>query len=221
MADTPLPLFPLAHVVLFPCVQTALHLFEPRYRQLARDVMAGERRIGMVAVPPEHAPAIPGDPPLYSVGCEGHITQCRKRSDGRYDLVLNGERRFQIDDEVPYGGTRLYRSARVTLLEDPYPESARPRVASCRANILESLGQILERQQPNQAQGFPNEQLKRVDDERFVNTLANVFRFPVEEKQLLLETNNILDRFEVLAGLLDTWLQNGSGARVPGNRTLH
>ena len=221
MADAPLPLFPLAHVVLFPCVQTPLHLFEPRYRQLARDVMAGERRIGMVAVPPEHAPAMPEDPPLYSVGCQGHVTQCRKRSDGRYDLVLKGERRFRIDDEVPRSGTRLYRSARVTLLEDPYPESARPQVASYRANILASVGQILSRQQPDQAKGFPNERLKRADDESFVNTLANAFRFPVEEKQLLLETNDISDRFEVIAGLLDVWLQSSDGGRVPGNRTLH
>ena len=221
MADAPLPLFPLAHVVLFPCVQTPLHLFEPRYRQLARDVMAGERRIGMVAVPPEHAPAMPEDPPLYSVGCQGHVTQCRKRSDGRYDLVLKGERRFRIDDELPRDGTRLYRSARVTFLEDPYPESARPRVASCRANIVASVGQILSRQRPNQAKDFPNEHLKRVDDESFVNTLANAFHFPVEEKQLLLETNDISDRFEILAGLLDAWLQSSGGARVPGNRTLH
>ena len=221
MADTPLPLFPLAHVVLFPCVQTPLHLFEPRYRQLARDVMAGERRIGMVAVPPEHTPAMPGDPPLYSVGCQGQVTQCRKRSDGRYDLVLKGERRFRIDGEVPHVGTRLYRSARVTLLEDPYPESARPLVASCRANILESVGQILEHQRPDQAKGFPNEHLKRVDDEGFVNTLANAFGFPVEEKQLLLETNNISDRFEVLAGLLDSWLQNSGGTLAPASRTLH
>ena len=69
--------------------------------------------------------------------------------------------------------------------------------------------------------GFPNERLKRADDESFVNTLANAFRFPVEEKQLLLETNDISDRFEVLAGLLDGWLQSSDGGRVPGNRTLH
>ena len=50
-----LPLFPLANVVLFPRVQTPLHIFEPRYRQLTEHALAGERRIGMVAVRPEHA----------------------------------------------------------------------------------------------------------------------------------------------------------------------
>ena len=49
-----LPLFPLANVVLFPRVKTPLHIFEPRYRQLTEHALAGERRIGMVAVRPEH-----------------------------------------------------------------------------------------------------------------------------------------------------------------------
>ena len=43
-------------------MKTPLHLFEPRYRQLAREVLAGERRIGMVVVRPEHVDDMPGDP---------------------------------------------------------------------------------------------------------------------------------------------------------------
>ena len=221
MADAPLPLFPLAHVVLFPCVQTPLHLFEPRYRQLARDVMAGERRIGMVAVPPEHAPAMPEDPPLYSVGCQGHVTQCRKRSDGRYDLVLKGERRFRIDDEVPRSGTRLYRSARVTLLEDAYPPSTRQRVASCRGEILESVAHTLPHAPEGDATASPADYLKSLDDESFVNTLANAFRFPVEEKQMLLETNDISQRFERLAAVLEYWIHEADAEPPSGSRTLH
>ncbi len=46
--DEKLPIFPLSNVVLFPRLATPLHLFEPRYRQLARDALAGDRRIGMV-----------------------------------------------------------------------------------------------------------------------------------------------------------------------------
>ncbi|HEX6835164.1 MAG TPA: LON peptidase substrate-binding domain-containing protein, partial [Polyangia bacterium] len=38
-----LPIFPLPNVQLFPHALLPLHVFEPRYRDLVRDVMAGER----------------------------------------------------------------------------------------------------------------------------------------------------------------------------------
>ena len=69
-----IPLFPLENVVLLPDVVLPLHVFEPRYRQLTTDALAGDRRIGMIAVRPEHAHQMAGDPPLYAVGCqEDHI----------------------------------------------------------------------------------------------------------------------------------------------------
>ena len=42
----PLPLFPLGHTVLFPGVVLPLHVFEERYRALARDCLAGDREFG-------------------------------------------------------------------------------------------------------------------------------------------------------------------------------
>ncbi len=59
-----IPIFPLSNVVLFPQIQTPLHLLELRYRQMADRALAGERQIGMVAVPPEHVDEMGGDPPL-------------------------------------------------------------------------------------------------------------------------------------------------------------
>ena len=38
-------IFPLSNVVLFPGVNTPLHLFEPRYRQMAAEVIAGDGRV--------------------------------------------------------------------------------------------------------------------------------------------------------------------------------
>lgn len=221
MTDAPLPLFPLSDVVLFPGVQIPLHVFEMRYRQLARDALAAERRIGMVAVRPDHVSEMPGDPPLFPVGCRGTISQSRTRPDGHYDLVLRGERRFRIDRELPRSGTRLYRSARITLLEDSYPQSTRQRVASCRGEILASVAHTFSHEREGNATASPADYLKSLDDESFVNTLANAFRFPVEEKQMLLETNDISQRFELLAGALECWLQGADEAPSPGRRTLH
>ena len=221
MANAALPLFPLSNVVLFPGVQIPLHVFEARYRQLARDALAGERVIGMVAVRPEHVSEMPGDPPLFPVGCRGTIVQSQLRPDGRYDVVLRGDRRFRIDEELSNGSSQLYRTAKVTLLDDTYAPDSRPRVSKYRSEILERVDHTLSLATAGTSTTTPSDYLKNLDDEAFVNTLSNAFRFPVEEKQMLLETNDISQRLELLAGTLECWLEATSEAASLSRRTLH
>src|SRR5262249_42211923 len=45
-------LFPLPNVVLFPNLLQALHIFEPRYRQMTEDALAADRMIAMVLLRP-------------------------------------------------------------------------------------------------------------------------------------------------------------------------
>lgn len=197
-----LPIFPLSNVVLFPRVKTPLHLFEPRYRQLARDVLQGERRIGMVVVRPEHIDEMSGDPPIYPVGCAGVITESHRMPDGRYNIVLLGEHRVRVVDEEPRVEPRLYRVARVVRLEDSYPEAERARVARLRAAITADIGVLVRRAQPDRTHAFDPELFAGVDDETFVNAVANAFAFPPEEKQALLEAENVPERYARLASSL-------------------
>src|SRR5512147_373282 len=111
-----LPLFPLSNVVLFPRVRAPLHIFEPRYRQMTEHALAGERRIGMVVVPPEHLERIAGDPPVYAIGCAGVISASQRLPDGRFHIMLDGTWRFRIQEELPHAPGRLYRLARVERL---------------------------------------------------------------------------------------------------------
>ena len=71
----------------------------------------------MVTVLPEQGTG--GDPPIFPVGCAGFIAAHQKLADGRYDLVLQGTRRFRILEEEPPDGERLYRVASVEWIEDP------------------------------------------------------------------------------------------------------
>jgi Lon protease-like protein len=197
-----LPIFPLSNVVLFPRVKTPLHLFEPRYRQLARDVLQGERRIGMVVVRPEHVDDMPGDPPIYPIGCAGVITESQRLPDGRYNLVLLGEHRVRIVAEEPRSESRLYRVAQVQRLPESYPESERARVARLRAAIVADVGLLVRQAQPDRSHAFDPELFAGVDDETFVNAVANAFAFPAEEKQALLEADDVPERYARLASAL-------------------
>jgi len=97
-----LPLFPLP-LVLFPGGVQPLHVFEPRYRRLLADSLAGDLRFGIVLCEqgtPERAI------PHGRVGCEAHVTAAQPLPDGRSDIVVTGGERFAlerfVEDPAPY-----------------------------------------------------------------------------------------------------------------------
>lgn len=197
-----LPLFPLSNVVLFPQLRVPLHLFEPRYRQLGRDALAGDGLIGMAVVRPEYAADMAGDPPLFPVGCAGRITRSKQLPDGRYDILLTAVGRFRILDEVEREAGRLYRVARVAMLEDPMEPADRLRVAALRSRCAELVRDLIRRTAPDRVEDLPESFLGDLDDAAFVNALCNSLAFEPAEKQGLLEADSIPARFERLMQLL-------------------
>jgi len=201
-SDERLPLFPLSNVVIFPHLATPLHLFEPRYRQLARDALAGERKIGMVVVRPDFVDEIVGDPPIYPIGCMGTVTESQELPDGRYNIVLKGECRFRVIEEEPPSKDRLYRTARVAPLVEEYAEADRESVERLRASVIESVGVLVREAQPERAAALAPDLFTGVDDATLVNLLCNALALPVEEKQALLEAASIPERYGRLATVL-------------------
>jgi hypothetical protein len=101
-----LPLFPLG-TVLFPGMVLPLHIFEERYRQLVRDLLAGPepRRFGVIAIKKGRETGADGVSALYEVGCTATLRETREHDDGRFDLVTVGTERFRLaglDDAGPY-----------------------------------------------------------------------------------------------------------------------
>ncbi|HEY6480775.1 MAG TPA: LON peptidase substrate-binding domain-containing protein, partial [Streptosporangiaceae bacterium] len=101
-----LPLFPLG-TVLYPGLLLPLHIFEERYRQLVRDLLAdGEGpRFGVVAIREGRETGVSGVSALYPVGCTAVLRQVQKYPDGRYDIVTVGVQRFRllaVDESQPY-----------------------------------------------------------------------------------------------------------------------
>src|SRR5262249_4160853 len=118
MSDLPtiIPVFPLPNVVLFPQVMLPLHIFEPRYRLMTADALAGDRFLGMVLLRPGWESDYQGRPAVYPVGCLGRILAEQRLDDGRFNLVLRGVARMRLSKEIEQD--KPYRYARAELLTD-------------------------------------------------------------------------------------------------------
>jgi Lon protease-like protein len=111
-----LPVFPLPNVVLFPGALLPLHVFEPRYRALTRDVLGGRKLIAIARLKPGFEADYEGRPPLFSVCGVGIVTESVEHSDGRFDLTLRGLSRVRIVSELP--PELPYRQVSAEELED-------------------------------------------------------------------------------------------------------
>ena len=112
-------LFPLPNMVFFPQVVQGLHIFEPRYRQMAADAIAGDQLIALVALRDDWEQTYDGKPEIELVGCLGRITQHELMPDGRYNLRLRGLSRVRFLDELP--ADKLYRVCRAEPMPDIIP----------------------------------------------------------------------------------------------------
>lgn len=139
-----LPLFPLG-TVLFPGLVLPLHVFEPRYRELVRDLLAlpeDERQFGVVAIREGREVGADGLTALYGVGCTARLQQAELLDDGRYDLVTVGARLFRL---TALHTDRSYFTGEVDWLPDELGDAAAARrldgdVREAFAGYLQALG---------------------------------------------------------------------------------
>src|SRR4029453_18236111 len=108
-----IPLFPLAGAILLPRAQLPLHIFEPRYRDMVRDALAGQGRIGMIQPRAAAEGGIVEPVELFRAGCLGGIVAAEELDEGRFNIVLHGSNRFRLIAERDLG--TAYRQADVDL----------------------------------------------------------------------------------------------------------
>ena len=130
-----LPLMPLDGVVLFPHVAIPLHIFEPRYKKMISDVLQSHRLLALALLRPERAHA--GTPALHDVVCICRITAEEQLAGGRYNLVLTGLQRAQLQGELV---TDLpYRIGELKPLPDSYDPSTTRERAERHRELLTSF----------------------------------------------------------------------------------
>ncbi|MCJ2187221.1 LON peptidase substrate-binding domain-containing protein [Novosphingobium beihaiensis] len=181
-------IFPLPGAVLYPGLQLPLHIFEPRYRAMVSDALARDRLIGMIQ--PQRAEE---GAPLYSIGCLGRIGDVEALEDGRFNIVLEGEQRFRIVNELDV--TTPFRQVEGELLEEDEDEVLAP---------VERASFEREARRFADAQGYAVDwdQVTRLDDYSLINGVSQIAPFDPAAKQALLEAPGIAARCELLVQLM-------------------
>lgn len=99
------PMFPLGSPLL-PRAVLPLHIFEPRYRALARRCTDNDEPFGVVMI--ERGSEVGGGDVRSDVGCLATISQHQELPDGRWVLLATGGQRIRILEWLP---------------DDPYPQA--------------------------------------------------------------------------------------------------
>ena len=198
-------LFPLQGTLLLPGTFLPLNVFEPRYRELVKHAMADDRRIGMIQPSIQDGEGAldvvdPMRPPLYSIGCVGSVVECEPQDDGRFWIVLRGEKRFRVVEELEpdVGGYRRVLADLSDFAADPL-EIERDleirhllavAVRFCAAREIDFDIDLLAALAPAQA----------------VNALCAAVPLAAPEKQALLEAAEPESRRDLLVALLEMQL---------------
>jgi uncharacterized protein len=111
-----LAVFPLPDATLFPGTVLPLHVFEPRYVEMTRDVVAGSRHMAIARLRPGYQANYLGRPPVYPIAGAGEVVACQELPGDRFAIAVRGVERINIDRELP--AERPYREVSATALPD-------------------------------------------------------------------------------------------------------
>ena len=197
-----IPVFPLSNFIIFPNTNVPLNIFEPRYIQMIDDCMKGNRLIGIVQ------PKKTGDlkkPDLYEIGCVGKITSFNETEDGRYLIVLNGICRYKIINELT--NDKLYRECKISF-ENYMDDLDKNNKENIKFSDLKSVFNDLKILFKKQGYLINWKDLEKQNIDQTINTLSMASPFSLEEKQMLLETNTLVERNKKLEEILKTYTRD-------------
>ena len=200
--DLPLtvPIFPLSNFIIFPKTSVPLNIFEPRYIDMINDSMKSNKLIGMI-----QPKVLKKDetilPKLYEIGCLGKITSFKETDDKRFLIELKGIIRFQIIKEIQ--SDKKYRQCKINyenFYEDLLEEKIDIKFSDLEL-IFKDLKTLFEKK------GFIInwKGLEKQSLNETINALAMASPFTLEEKQVLLEAQNLETRKTRIAEILSTY----------------
>ena len=194
-----IPVFPISNFIIFPRTTVPLNIFEPRYIEMINESMGSNKLIGMIQ--PKDSVNNQSKPNLYDIGCLGKITSFKETEDGRYLIELKGLIRFKIINEIE--SAKKYREFEVSFenFNHDLDEKKEELKFSDLELIFKDLKSLFEKR------GFIInwKELEKQSLDEIINALAMASPFSLEEKQVLLEAENLNIRKNKIAEILSTY----------------
>ncbi len=194
-----IPVFPLSNFIIFPKTTVPLNIFEPRYIEMINDSMKSDKMIGMIQ--PKSLGGQINVPELHEVGCLGKITSFRETEDGRYLIELNGIIRFQNIEEIK--SNKKYRMLKVDY--NRFNNDLGSKQENLNFSDLELIFKDLKSLFEKRGFIINWKSLEKQSLDEIINALAMASPFSLEEKQVLLESDNLDVRKNKIAEILNTY----------------
>ena len=188
-------IFPLSNAIFFPRTNLPLNIFEDRYIQLVNDCMKENRMFGMIQ-PKNKTEKLPE---VYGICCLGKITSFSETEDNRFIINLSGILRFRIKKELDE--KKLYRNFEVDYSEflTDLEEKSNQKINYDKNNLLNKIKNYFDKIK------YPIdfEELKKLNLDLLISTVAMISPFSVEEKQKLIETVKLEDKAKTLGEIIN------------------
>ena len=191
--------FPLSNFIIFPKTTVPLNIFEPRYLDMVNDSMKSNKLIGMIQ--PKSFENDDNLPELHDIGCLGKITSFKETEDGRYMIELKGLIRFKVIKEIK--SQNKYREYEVDFKD--YYHDLNEKKEELKFSELELIFKDLKLLFEKRGFIINWKELEKQSLDEIINALSMASPFTLEEKQVLLEAENLNVRKNKIAEILTTY----------------
>ena len=195
-----IPVFPLSNFIIFPKTTVPLNIFEERYLNMVDDAMKSNKFIGMIQ-PVKSKNENNEQPDLHKIGCLGKITSFRETNDGRYLIEIKGVIRFQTIEEIKTNNK--YREVIVDFSK--FSKDLDNNDQEIKFMDLELIFKDLKSLFDKKGFIINWKALEKQSLEETINALSMASPFSLEEKQVLLEAENLNIRKQRIAEILATY----------------
>ena len=192
--------FPLSNFIVFPKTTVPLNIFEPRYIDMINDCMESNKLIGMIQPKIQNNENFDA-PELYKIGCMGKIINSQKTDDGRYLIELKGLIRFSIISEIV--SEKKYRECEISF--DKFYDDLTDQKENLKFSDLELIFKDLKSLFEKRGFVINWKALEKQSLNETINALAMASPFTLEEKQVLLEAENLNIRKTKITEILATY----------------